>query len=72
MDRAASHGERLAALETWSDQHEARCEERMKNINGLFEKIDGRFTKLERVGWTMAVSLIAFLAVQLGKALGLW
>lgn len=43
---APTQGERLVALETWQENHEKRCEERLGEIRAIASKTDANVEKL--------------------------
>lgn len=56
--RRSTHGERIATLEEWKNQHEQRCEERQTTILS-------RLNRIEVAAWSVAIGLLAWAGSQL-------
>lgn len=55
---AQTQGERIVALETWQENHERRCEDRLSEIRNIASKTDANVEKLQG----LVISLIIAVA----------
>ncbi len=65
MSERQTLGERMAKVESWVDGHEKLCAERYGKIEGSIVDLKGMIRWASRGVWAAALSLMAWMAVQL-------
>lgn len=58
-------GERVSSLETWTESHEQRCDDRQASMGREIGELKEAVAGLTKGAWTVAIALLAWAALQL-------